>query len=110
MSRFEQGDDLAGQEMYGGMGEPGELCWLCVTHSTRSDPKLAVSSEEGGLNETPPAGGSEMGLTLGAQQDRLPAHFFSARGLFTNFSILNRNFARRTKFCFKGIETFAKLV
>jgi hypothetical protein len=42
MSRFEQGGDLAGQEMYGGMGESGELCWLCVTHSTRSDLKLAA--------------------------------------------------------------------
>ncbi len=26
MSRFEWGGELAGQEMYGGVGEPGELC------------------------------------------------------------------------------------
>lgn len=32
MSRFERGGELAGQEMYGGVGEQGELCvGLCYT-------------------------------------------------------------------------------
>ena len=32
MSRFERGGELAGQEMYGGVGEPGELC-VVVCHA-----------------------------------------------------------------------------
>ena len=32
MSRFERRGELAGQEMYGGVGEPGEL-WVVLSHA-----------------------------------------------------------------------------